>query len=99
MMHFSPDPNDLQYTDAIIVNTYMKWNDVENWSGTTVENRGEEYRAFKQESAEKMLGILERDFPGIRNSVRDYYTSTPLTYRDYTGTWEGIGLRDFERLQ
>jgi all-trans-retinol 13,14-reductase len=89
MLHLSPDPNDLQYTDTIIMNTYMKWNDVEKWSGTTVEKRGEEYKAFKQERAERMLGILERDFPGVRNAVRDYYASTPLTYRDYTGTTKG----------
>jgi all-trans-retinol 13,14-reductase len=29
------------------------------------------------------------DFPGIRGKVDSYYTSTPLTYRDYTGTHKG----------
>jgi all-trans-retinol 13,14-reductase len=32
---------------------------------------------------------LERDFPGIGAAVKFIYTSSPLTYRDYTGTWEG----------
>ena len=32
---------------------------------------------------------LEEDFPGISKAVKFHYTSSPLTYRDYTGTWEG----------
>jgi all-trans-retinol 13,14-reductase len=89
MLHFSPGSKGNDYADTVIMNTYMKWTDVEKWTHTTVEKRGEEYKAFKQEKAEKMLDILERDFPGMRDSVRDYYTSTPLTYRDYTGTTKG----------
>ena len=36
-----------------------------------------------------MLNQLERDFPGIRNNIKEVYTSSPLTLRDYTGTKEG----------
>ena len=39
--------------------------------------------------AEKLLASLEQHFPGIGNEVEDYYTSTPLTYLDYTGTEGG----------
>jgi all-trans-retinol 13,14-reductase len=89
MLHFSPGSKDSEYTDSIIVNTYLKWSEVEKWKNTTVEKRGEEYKEFKRSRAEKMLDVLERDFPGIRNAVNTYYTSTPLTYRDYTGTNKG----------
>ena len=34
--------------------------------------------------AEKLLDAVERDFPGIRSQIEEYYTATPLTYRDYT---------------
>jgi all-trans-retinol 13,14-reductase len=89
MMHISPNSGDDKYTDAIIINTYMKWSDVEPWENTTVEHRGDEYRDFKREKAEKLLDIIEQDFPGIRSKIKAYYTSTPLTYRDYTGTHKG----------
>jgi all-trans-retinol 13,14-reductase len=89
MLHFSPGSKDSEYTDAVIMNTYLKWCDVEKWENTTVEKRGEEYKAFKHRKAEKMLDALECDFPGIRSSVNAYYTSTPLTYRDYTATSKG----------
>jgi all-trans-retinol 13,14-reductase len=32
---------------------------------------------------------VETDFPGIRSRIDSLYTSTPLTYRDYTGSWNG----------
>ena len=51
--------------------------------------RGESYTAFKQKKAEKLLDLIEVDFPGIRGKIDSYYTSTPLTYRDYTGTYKG----------
>lgn len=89
MMHFSPGSKDPEYTDAIIVNTYMKWSEIEKWENTTVGKRGSDYREFKKRKAEKMLDILERNFPGIRNCTSNYYTSTPLTYRDYTSTSKG----------
>jgi all-trans-retinol 13,14-reductase len=89
MMSLSPGYGNDQYTDAIMVNTYMNWKDVSPWEHTTVEKRGEDYIAFKKQKAEKLLDVLETDFPGIRSKIEAYYTSTPLTYRDYTGTFKG----------
>jgi len=89
MIHFSPVSDNAAYTNAIIVNAMMKWDEMLPWVNTRVENRGEEYRAFKQNKGEKLLALLEKDFPGIGGAVKSWYSSTPLTYRDYTGTWEG----------
>lgn len=89
MMHISLRSKEDRYTDAINVNTYMHWNELSRWENTTVENRGEDYREFKRLKAEKMFDIIEKDFPGIRSKTEAYYTSTPLTYRDYTGTTKG----------
>jgi all-trans-retinol 13,14-reductase len=89
MVHFSPASIDMEYTDAIIVNTIMRWEEVLPWVNTKVENRGEEYLAFKQRKAEIVMAELETDFPGINKATKFINTSSPLTYRDYTGTWEG----------
>ena len=32
---------------------------------------------------------MEKHHPGLRASIESYYTSTPLTYVDYTGTERG----------
>lgn len=98
MMHISPGIRNEKYTDAIIINTYLKWKDVVRWENTTVEKRGDDYKEFKLRKAEKLLDVLEKDFPGIRGKTESWYTSTPLTYRDYigspTGSLYGI-LKDF----
>lgn len=89
MMHISPGIKNEKYTDAIIVITYMKWEEVAFWENTSVGERGADYAEFKQRKAEKLLDVLEIDFPGIRSKTDAWYTSTPLTYRDYIGSPTG----------
>ena len=47
------------------------------------------------ERPDECLALAERVMPGLGSMVDDCHTSTPLTYRDYTGTPEGsaYGLR------
>ncbi len=78
-----------KWADGIIAMSYMRYSEVKNWENTYIENRGAEYKEFKQEKAEKLIDSIEQKFPNIRKSIYKYYTSTPLTYRDYTGTPEG----------
>ncbi len=78
-----------KWADGLIAMSYMRFEEVKQWQNTYIENRGEQYKQFKQEKAEKLIDSIEQKFPGIRKSIDKYYTSTPLTYRDYTGTPEG----------
>ena len=87
-MHFCPE-NKSQYASSGVVLSYMQMADVEKWRGTSVGHRGADYEDFKRIKAEKLLDELELHFPGIRNQIKEYYTSTPLTYLDYTGTEGG----------
>lgn len=79
----------LKYAESVIVLSYMSYQDVAKWENTWIEQRGEDYVEFKQNKAEKLLDLVEQKFPEFRNKIDSYYTSTPLTYRDYTGTPEG----------
>ena len=36
-----------------------------------------------------LLHSLNQHFPGIIDNIEHYYTSSPLTYLDYTGTQDG----------
>lgn len=87
-MHFCQEPMPRYATTGVIL-SYMQMSEVEPWLGTHVGHRGSDYEAFKQRKAERLLDVLERRFPGLRASIRHYYTSTPLTYLDYTGTEAG----------
>lgn len=86
------------FADGLIAMTYMKWDELLQWEHTTVEKRGVEYEAFKKEKAEKLIQLVEQKFPGIRSKIKAVYTSTPLTWRDYTGTPQGSAygiLKDY----
>lgn len=88
-----------EYAENLIVMSYMKFSDVMKWENTFIENRGEDYLEFKQRKAEMLLDMVEIKFPEIRKCIQDYYTSTPLTYRDYTATPEGSSygvLKDYK---
>lgn len=78
-----------EYADGITILAYMNYSEVAKWSHTTVEERGDDYRAFKQAKADKLIALAENSIPGLRSKIASYYTSTPLTYRDYTGSHKG----------
>lgn len=77
------------YAESMIAITLMKYDEMLKWENTTVEKRGEEYKQMKERKANQLIDLIEKQFPGIRSKIKAYYTSTPLTYRDYTGTING----------
>ena len=66
--------------------TPMSWSLCETWTNTSVGHRGEIYEQLKSHLADECIHLAERVIPGLRGMVEKYYTSTPLTYRDYTLT-------------
>ena len=94
-MHFCQEPQP-RYAKTGVIISYMQMKDVAQWSDTTVGHRGEDYEAFKLRKAEQLIKSVERQFPHLRDKIKHYYTSTPLTYRDYTGT-EGGGMYGIAR--
>lgn len=83
-----------EYADGVTILTYMRFEEVQAWADTyntvsSVNSRGETYEAFKQRKAEKLLDEVEKRFPGFRDCVDRYYTTTPLSFRDYIGNDDG----------
>jgi len=87
-MHFCHQEHP-EYAESAEILTYMSYSETERWIGTHIGRRGEDYEAFKRMKAEKLIDALEQEIPGIRDDIEQYYTSTPLTYYDYTGVPEG----------
>lgn len=75
--------------------TPMPWAVCQPWQDTAVGRRGRDYKAMKQQWAAACIALAETQLPGLRAAVSSMYTSTPLTYRDYTLTPQGsaYGLR------
>lgn len=87
-MHFCNEPSPV-YAQTGEIMTYMSFNEVEQWASTQIGRRGESYEDFKRKKAEALIAALEQEVPSIRDDIESYFTSTPLTYRDYTGTPNG----------
>lgn len=87
---YTPEDNeDAEYTDCISAFTYMDFSELDKWKDTTVEKRGDDYKQWKKEKSEKFIALLESVFPEFKDNIESYYTSSPLTYRDYIGTKDG----------
>lgn len=87
-MHFCHEKNPL-FAESGEIMTYMNYDDVKSWIGTKVGHRGISYEEFKKEKAERIIDVLAEEIPDIRSHIERYYTSTPLTYIDYTDAPEG----------
>lgn len=87
-MHFCQEQIPL-YAKTGVILSYMNIKELEPWYGTRVGERGADYESFKKEKAEKLISSVEKQIPGLSDNIQYYYTSTPLTYLDYTGTEDG----------
>ncbi len=77
------------YARSGVVLSYMKMSDVARWRGTTIGHRGSDYEDFKRHHASLLIQAIEKHQPGFASAIESYFTATPLTYLDYTGTEEG----------
>lgn len=89
LMMQQPDQKNPGFAESVTLMTYMSYDDVSRWENSSIGKRGEAYKEFKKRWANILIDKVEADFPGFRNSVKNIYTSTPLTIRDYTGTPKG----------
>jgi all-trans-retinol 13,14-reductase len=62
----------------------MPWALCREWEDTVIGRRGERYEQQKEKMADDCISLAERVIPGLRDMIEKRYTSTPLTWRDYT---------------
>ncbi|MFI5152230.1 MAG: phytoene desaturase family protein [Chitinophagales bacterium] len=93
-IYLSASSHSDDFAESMTIFTYMRYDEVRDWEHTfnTVakkSDRGDSYELFKKRKAEKIIDCVEQKFKGLRNCIHQYYTSTPLSYRDYIGTDDG----------
>lgn len=94
MLSSTPSKNNPEFAESLTAISYMDFDEVKEWQKTfnTVADeheRGKLYDQFKQEKAEKMIEALEKKIPNIRDCIKNVHTSSPLSYRDYIGSFAG----------
>lgn len=82
------------FAENMSVMVYMNNKETEQWKNThnTIANkgnRGVDYETFKKAKEEKVIAVLEKQFPDIRSKIKSVYSTTPLTFRDYIGDKTG----------
>jgi phytoene dehydrogenase-like protein len=77
-------PESGEHTRQIDLLTPMPWILCKHWEDTVVGRRGEIYELQKERFSDDCIRLAERVIPGLRDMVEKRYTSTPLTWRDYT---------------
>lgn len=93
-LYFTEDKQHPGYTATVSVLTPMRYEEVGEWADTCnrvgrESNRGIAYEQFKEDRARVLLDLIAERFPLIIKHFKSYYTSTPLTNRDYIGDTEG----------
>lgn len=74
------------YASCASLYTYLQFDEVKQWANRPLADRGEDYLDWKNEKAEKLIGLASTSFPSLKKNIVNYNTATPLTYRDYIGT-------------
>ncbi len=82
------------FAESLSAMVYLRSDEFERWNDTfnTIaepSERGEGYEAAKRYFEKKVVDRLCERYPGLRSSIRNVYSSTPLTFKDYLGTPEG----------
>ena len=72
------------YVRQIDLMTPMSWTLCQHFTDTMVGRRGQIYELQKERMADECIQLAEGVIPCLRAMVETRYTSTPLTWRDYT---------------
>ena len=88
-LHAPPVTSNDKFASCMGLLTHMKFEEVAQWQHLPMHRRGQDYNDWKQEKSEKMIELVGKQFPEIKENIVAYTASTPLTYRDYIGTHDG----------
>lgn len=89
MISMQASSEDSRYASVVSILTPMYMDELSAWKDTTPEHRGESYRIFKQEKVQQILHFIRRHGIDFSDNIAEIHTTTPLSYRDYTGTEDG----------
>lgn len=94
MLSMNVSEENQEWAESMTGITYLHFSEFEKWQDThnTVANpsdRGADYEAFKQEKAAVFMREIEKRYPQIKGKIKSVYVSTPLSYRDYIGGYNG----------
>ncbi|NDV60705.1 NAD(P)/FAD-dependent oxidoreductase [Bacteroides sp. 519] len=95
------DPNS-KHAEVISILTPMYMDEVLRWQDTRIEKRGDDYIEFKEKKTKEVLTLIRKYGFDFDRHIEAIYTTSPLSYRDYTATANGSAygiIKDYRRPQ
>ena len=86
---FMAPSDDGKWATHISALSLMSWEEVSRWADTSTGHRTPEYDEWKQGRTEKVLDLVSRLFPNIKDCMDDCFAASPLTFRDWLGSRNG----------
>ena len=89
LLSMQPVSSDSEYTSVISVMAPMYMDELLQWEKTGPEARGDSYLEFKARRSAELMQFLGECGADIEGRIARTLATTPLSYRDFTGTCEG----------
>jgi phytoene dehydrogenase-like protein len=89
MLSFQANSKNEEFVDVISILVPMQMSEVEEYSDTKCNNRGAGYEAFKEKKSQEVISFVNKYHPEIVENIESVFTTSPLSYRDYTATLNG----------
>lgn len=88
-LYITPPTENGVYAKTMIINSVMRFDEVEKWKNTKCGTRGKDYEEWKLKHQEKILDRMEELHPGFRNCIEHAFSASPLTFLDFYNTKDG----------
>lgn len=89
LVSMQPLSSDPDHTDVVSVMAPMYMDELLEWENTRPEHRGEGYMEFKRRRSQELLDMISGCGITLSGQIVSTLATTPLSYRDYTGTPDG----------
>lgn len=84
-----PEINQGAWAASAVILSPVRYNEFSRWEASRNDHREESYLNFKSEKARLLLELVCKKFPGLKEAISITDSSTPLTWKDLTGTPDG----------
>lgn len=78
-----------EWADTAVILAASRYADFIQWEDSLTGRRDKSYWIFRAQKTQRLLEAVFSKFPELRRAIASIDISTPLTWRDYTGTPEG----------
>jgi all-trans-retinol 13,14-reductase len=89
LLHTPKSNVDCDFARTVKIMMLMNIHEIPGFDDMLLYKRTQKYKSFKKNKAEEIFDIIEKQYPGFKQNIIRYYTSTPLTAYDYSGSYEG----------